>query len=72
MRCSLQKHGIEFGDTFSSIAKSTFLKALISFVVTRGQHLRQMEVKNALISVDFDRGIYMTHPVILWIHPKFI
>ena len=57
-----QVEGIDFGDTFSPIAKLTSIRFLLSLTTTFDLEVEQMDVKTTLLHWNLDEEIYMKQP----------
>jgi hypothetical protein len=57
-----QVEGIDFGETFSPVAKLTSIRFLLSIVVAFDIELEQMDVKTTFLHGDLKEEIYMKHP----------
>ena len=57
-----QKHGLDYSETFSPVAKSVSIKIILSLAVVKGWFLRQMDVNNAFLHGDLLEDVYMCLP----------
>ncbi|RDX97948.1 Copia protein, partial [Mucuna pruriens] len=57
-----QVYGLDYGDTFSPMAKITTIRLLLAMVVIRHWPLHQLDIKNAFLHGDLDEEIYMEQP----------
>ena len=44
-----QQEGVDFGETFSPMVKPTTIRMVLSLAVSRGWHLRQIDIQNAFL-----------------------
>ena len=61
-----QTYGVDYSDTFSPVAKMTYVRLFISLVATHNWDLHQLEIKNAFLHGDLQDEVYMEQP------PKFV
>lgn len=54
-----QRYGINYQDTFASIAKINTICILISIVANRDWPLQQFDVKNTFLDGDLEEEVYM-------------
>ena len=54
---------MDYSDTFSSIAKLTFIRLFISLAVTHGWDLHQLDIKNVFLHGDLVEEVYMEQPL---------
>ena len=58
-----QTYGVDYFDTFSSVAKLTSIRLFISLVATHGWDLYQLDIKNAFLHGDLSEEVYMMQPL---------
>jgi hypothetical protein len=58
-----QHLGIDYDDTFSPMMKHGTIRLVLSFVVSRGWSLRQLDVKNAFLHVILKEEVFMKLPL---------
>jgi hypothetical protein len=46
-----QVEGLDFGETFASVARLEAIRILLAFAMSKGFKLYQMDVKNAFLNV---------------------
>ena len=58
----LQKEGIDYHDTFSSVSKKDSLRIIMALVAHFDLELHQMDVKTAFLNGELEEEVYMTQP----------
>jgi hypothetical protein len=58
-----QCYGNDYEDTFSPVAKSTIIKTILSIAISKGWHLRQLDVQNAFLHGNLEEDVYMRKPL---------
>ena len=54
-----QRKGIDYAERFSLVLKLTSIRILLSIIASENLHLKQMDVKIAILHGDLDKEIYM-------------
>ena len=57
-----QMHGVDYEETFASVAKMTTVQIVIVLAAAKGWHLHQMDVKNAFLQGELEE-VYMIQPL---------
>ena len=57
-----QVYGIDYGDTFSPVAKLTTVRLFLAMAAIRHWPLHQLDIKNAFLHGDLEEDIYMEQP----------
>ena len=65
-----QVEGIDYDETFVSVAQYTFIKALISIAAEMGWKIHQMDVKTAFLNGIIQEEIYVEQPQGFEIHER--
>jgi hypothetical protein len=58
-----QRYRVDYEDTFSPVIKSTTIRIVLSVAVSRGWHLRQLNVQNPLLHGNLEEDVYMRQPL---------
>ena len=61
-----QEYGVDYEETFASVAKMTTVRTVISIAASQGRPLHQMDIKNAFLYDDLKEDIHMTSPPVLF------
>ena len=56
-------YGVNYSDTFSLVAKMTFVQLCISLTATHNWDLHQFDIKNAFLHGDLQEEVYMEQPL---------
>ena len=54
---------MDYFDTFSSIAKMTYVRRFISLVATYNWDFHQLDIKNVFLHGDLQEEVYMEQPL---------
>ena len=57
-----QREGLDFLETFSSVAKIVSMKVLLALIAAKQWPLHQLDINNAFLHGDLDEEVYMTLP----------
>lgn len=57
-----QTYGIDYGETFSPVARMTSVRLLLSMATVQGWPLYQLDVSNAFLHETLDEEVYMEQP----------
>ncbi|KAG8483922.1 hypothetical protein CXB51_023522 [Gossypium anomalum] len=60
--CS-QVPGYDFKETFSPVVRPATIRAILSVAITKGWHLRQVDVNNAFLNGDLIDDVFMQQPL---------
>ena len=58
----VQTYGVDYSDTFSPIAKMTYVQLFISLVAINGWDLHQLDIKTVFLHGDLPEKVYMDQP----------
>ena len=58
----LQRPGIDYGETFSPVARYESIRAFLSIAACYKMHLKQFDVKTAFLNGDLNETVYMYPP----------
>ena len=57
-----QTYGVDYYDTFSPVAKMTYVRLFISLVATYNWDLNQLDIKNVFLHGDLQEEMYIEQP----------
>ena len=57
-----QTYGVDYSDTFSLVAKMTYVRLFISLSATHNWDLHQLDIKNVFLYGDLQEEVYMEQP----------
>lgn len=57
-----QEYGVDYDETFSTVAKMTTIRILLALAASHSWPLRHMDVKNAFLHSELSEDIYMKLP----------
>ena len=58
-----QTYRVDYSDTFSPIAKMTYVQLFISLVATHNWDLHQLDIKNVFLHGDLQEEVYIEQPL---------
>jgi hypothetical protein len=65
-----QKEGEDYDETFSTVARYTSIRAIISFAASMGWNLHQMDVKTTFLNGAIEEEVYIEQPQGFEVHPR--
>ena len=65
-----QVEGVDYDETFASVARYTSIRALISIAAEMGWEIHQMDVKTTFLNGIIQEEIYVEHPQGFEIHER--
>lgn len=57
-----QKEGFDFIETFSLVVKPLTIRLVVTIALSKGWHMRQIDVDNAFLNGDLKEEVYMVQP----------
>ena len=57
-----QRYGLDYEETFSPVVKPATVRHLLTLALSRGWHLRQLDIQNAFLNGFLDEQVYMRQP----------
>jgi hypothetical protein len=62
-----QRYGLDYEETFNPVVKPVTVRLLLSLALSRGWHLRRLDIQNAFLNGFLDEQVYMRQPLVLLI-----
>ena len=57
-----QTYGVDYSDTFSPVAKMTYVRLFIFLAATYNWNLYQLDINNVFLHGDLQKEVYMEQP----------
>ncbi len=58
----MQRQGLDFNDTFASVAKATSVGTLLAWAAVKDLEVEQMDVKTAFLHGQLEEEVYVEQP----------
>ncbi len=59
----MQRQGLDFDDTFASVAKATSVCTLLALAVVKDLEIEQMDVKTAFLHDELEEEVYVKQAI---------
>ena len=58
----MQRHGIDFDETYASVTRSSSYRVIFAWAVSRGWFIHSGDVKTAFLNGDLEESVYVHQP----------